>query len=474
VTDGRSAAAARPAAEEPGKRGPLEWLLALFADVRAGEGPTVLLLALNGFVLLTAYYIIKPVRESFILQGGPAQIFGVTVGKAELKSYASAGMAALLVLVVILYGKLASALARQRLITYVTLFFISNLVVFYFLAQGAIAPWLGITFFLWVGIFNVLVVAQFWAFANDIYVPDEGKRLFAIVGFGASFGAFLGAKIAEWLVKPVGESKLLLITGALLGLCIALTNIVHRREAGRRPARLAVVQGGATTAREAEKPMGKSGGFQLVFSERYLTLIAALAILANLVNTTGEYILSQKVTEAAAAVSSGATTAADQGKFIAQFYGRFFSIVNLLGLGIQLFLVSRILKYLGVRVALLVLPLIALGGYGAVALGATLGVVRIAKILENATDYSLQSTTKNALFLPTSREVKYKAKAALDTFFVRIGDFCSALLLFLGLRRLHLSTERFALLNAALVLVWIVVAIAIVRRFQKLSASPQA
>src|SRR5207249_4197759 len=128
------------------------------------EAATALLLALNVFLLLTAYYIIKPVRESFILQGGPAHILRWTVGKAELKSYASAGMAALLILVVRFYGQLASAVARQRLITYVTLFFISNLFVFYLISKGTVRPWLGVTFFLWVGIFNVLVVAQFWSF----------------------------------------------------------------------------------------------------------------------------------------------------------------------------------------------------------------------------------------------------------------------------------------------------------------------
>jgi AAA family ATP:ADP antiporter len=183
-------------APQRARKGVAEWVLSIFADVRAGETATALLLMLNVFLLFTAYYIIKPVREAFILQGGTAEIFGWTVGKAEIKSYTSALMALLLIFVVKYYGRLASAVPRQKLITFVTLFFVSNLVVFYVLAKTTVGVWLAIAFFVWVGIFNNMVVAQFWSFANDVYTPDEGKRLFPIVGFGASFGAVGGAWIA--------------------------------------------------------------------------------------------------------------------------------------------------------------------------------------------------------------------------------------------------------------------------------------
>ena len=142
-------------------RGPLERALGLFTDVRAGEAPTAFLLMINVFLLFTAYYLIKPVREALILSGGSTEVFGWTIGKAQIKSYSSALMAVLLILVVRWYGRLASAVPRQKLIAFVTLFFVSNLVVFYVLAGRTVSVWLGIAFFVWVGIFNNLVVAQF-------------------------------------------------------------------------------------------------------------------------------------------------------------------------------------------------------------------------------------------------------------------------------------------------------------------------
>lgn len=299
---------------EAGRPAPFERVLGLFTEVHPGEGPTALLLMLNVFLLLTAYYFIKPVREALILQGGPVDILGWTVGKAELKSYASAGMAALLVLVVRYYGKLASAVPRHQLITLVTLFFISNLAVFYGLAAARPGPWLGVAFFLWVGIFNVMVVAQFWSFANDVYRPEEGKRLFPIVAFGASAGAVAGSAIASPVIRGLGVPALLPAAAAILGLTIALTRLVHRREVARRRDDRGARPG---TGSVATAPVGKEGGFQLVLGDRYLLAIALLVLVANVVNTTGEFLLSKKVAQAAAeAMSAGTTGGQGEGQLI--------------------------------------------------------------------------------------------------------------------------------------------------------------
>jgi len=160
--------------------------------------------------------------------------------------------------------------------------------------------------------------------------------------------------------------------------------------------------------------------------QRYLLLIALLMLVLNLVNTTGEFILGKTVTAeaqkvvvreeervAASGVSEGLTET-DRKKikldFIAKFYANFIFWVNLLAAMVQLFLVSHILKYLGVSAALFILPTIALGAYSLIAIMPVLGIMKIVKILENSTDYSLQNTALQALFLPTSREAKYKAK----------------------------------------------------------------
>lgn len=429
------------------RKSPLDKMLSLFADVRAGEGIGALLLASNVFLLLAAYYILKTVRESLIL----------SEGGAEVKSYSAAAQALLLLFVVPAYGAFASKVSRMKLIAWVTLFFVSHLALFFLLGVGG--THFGIAFFLWTGIFNVLVIAQFWAFANDVYDERQGKRLFAIVGVGSSLGALVGARLAAVLFSAFGPYRLMLLAAAMLLGCILITYLVNRRESAAS----------SVKARTAEEPLGKEGGFQLVFRSRYLFLIAMLVVLLNVVNTTGEFILGKLVVaEANEMFGKGAAFEHQRQGFIGSFYGNFFSLVNFLGLLFQLFLVSRIFKYIGVRGALFILPCIALGGYGLLIAFPVLGIVRIAKVLENSTDYSIQNTARQALFLPTSREAKYKAKAAIDTFFMRTGDMLQAGVVFAG-TRLALGIKNYAFVNVALVLIWLAIVAAIYREHKKLT-----
>ena len=437
-------------------RTPLERFLSLFTEVRSGEAVSALLLALNIFLILTAYYVLKPVREALILAGGGA----------EIKSYAAAGQALLLLAAVPFYGWLASRVSRRVLINGVTLFFAGCLLLFYGLAQLHVP--LGVVFFLWVGIFNLMVPAQFWAFANDLYTPDAGKRLFVIVAFGASLGAVAGSYVDSLLIAPLGVYELMLVAAGILALSLLLTNGVDRRERARR--REAAPS--TAVAAEADEPLKGRGAFALVFRTRYLVLIALLMLVLNWVNTTGEYILGRTVVAAAEqALASGGAGGLSKEQLIGAFYADFFTVVNIVGLLLQLFVVSRVLKYFGVGVAILVLPLIALGGYLIAAFYPVLAMVRWAKTAENATDYSVQNTVRQVLFLPTTREQKYKAKQAIDTFFVRAGDVLSAVVVFAGTTWLALSTQGFALFNVALVLAWLGIAFLIGRHYRRLAGT---
>jgi AAA family ATP:ADP antiporter len=158
------------------------------------------------------------------------------------------------------------------------------------------------------------------------------------------------------------------------------------------------------------------------------------------------------------------------GKGIGVFYANFFSVVNILGLVTQLFLVSRIVRYLGVRWAIRILPLVALGGYALMAFFPLLAVARWSKTLENATDYSLQNTVRNMLFFPTTRQEKYKAKQAIDSFFMRAGDVLAGLLVLVGTGTLGLSPTGFALVNVGLAVIWLVLVTRIARKFAQLTA----
>ena len=163
------------------------------------------------------------------------------------------------------------------------------------------------------------------------------------------------------------------------------------------------------------------------------------------VNTTGEYILGSVVEDAArAAVAAGTAGGLSVEEYIGQFYARFFGVVNVAGVLIQLFLVSRIIKYLGVRVGVMLLPCLAFGAYNILAFFPVLSAVRWAKTAENATDYSLNNTVRNMLFLPCTREQKYSGKQqVIDFFFVRIGDVLSAVLVFVGTAIVTLGGQWF-------------------------------
>jgi len=259
----------------PEERTAVDRLLLLVSDVRAGEGHTALLLMANLFLLLTGYLIIKTVREALILSEGGAVV----------KSYAAAGQALLLLGMMPVYSYVASRVGRIKLVNGVTIFFISNLLIFYFLARAQIP--LGVPFFLWVGVFNLFVVAQFWSFANDIYSDNQGRRLFPIIAFGGSLGAVLGPKIAAWLFESLEADGLMLVTAALLGICALLSYWVNQRSRDASPSRV------------SERPLGGQGSVHLIVCQPYLLLIAVLMVGSNLVNTTGEFLLGLKVTEEA-------------------------------------------------------------------------------------------------------------------------------------------------------------------------------
>lgn len=437
-------------------------LLKIITVIYPGEGITAFLLTLNIFLLLAAYYIIKPVREAFILAGKGA----------EIKSYLSAAIAILLIFIVKWYSNVSSRVPRQKLITWVTFFFISNLVIFYGLSYTKIdLGTMGLIFFIWVGIFNVLVIAQFWGFANDIYTEEAGKRLFPLIAFGATFGGFSGSTIAGWLVKPLGLYQMMLVAGGILGICIALTLVIHNREIERIKKELEkVTPGEGKPEVSQEKPLEKGGGFRLVFKKKYLLYLALFVLLLNFINTNGEFILGEYVTRVAhEAVEAGESGGVDVSEYIGIFYADFMKWFNLVAMFIQLFLVSRIFRWIGIRGAIFILPFISLGGYSLIAIGASLMMVKWVKVAENGTDYSLMNTTRHSLWLITSREEKYKAKAAIDTFFHRAGDVLSALVVFMGVNYLVLNTSGFAALNIALCVIWIIIGVLMAREHKKLS-----
>jgi AAA family ATP:ADP antiporter len=411
------------------------------SEVREGEWPLVFLFFVNLFLLLMAYYILKVIREPLILLGGGA----------VSRSYARGVQAGVLALAVPGYSLVANRIEPSRLVKWVLAFFVVTLGVFF--VAGQAGAHLGFAFFVWLGIFSTLSIAQFWSLANDLLSEADGRRLFPLVAAGGTVGGIVGAQVAARAMRWFDPYQLMLVAAAILATCIVLTHMTHghglRRQSAGPP---------------DEPTRDARGGFTLILRDRYLLLIAGAVILLNLINTTGDFILADLVNTRARAI----VDVAERKRFIGQFYGDFQTWVSVLTAAVQILLVGRLFRTLGLGRSLFLLPLLAFAGYGASAVLPGLALVATVKVVENSTDYSLQNTIQQALFLRTSRDSKYKAKAAIDTFLVRVGDLGSMALVAAGVH-FGLSVFGFAMTNVAAALAWLW----IVRRLARHERSTQ-
>jgi ATP:ADP antiporter, AAA family len=436
-------------------------VLAPLANVERGEGARAALMIVCIFLILTAFYAMKTAREGLILADGALGLRG-----DELKAYATGAMAVMLIALVPLYDLLADHQRRIRLLNISYAIVLCSLVAFFALGRAGVP--VGLAYFVWFGLVGMFVVAQFWSYANDLYTEEQGVRLFGIIATGGTLGGILGPRIA----RLVDTFSVMLVAGALLVGALVLFNIIDRD---------------ARRGRSRSRPTNGPGGFSLVLGDRGLLLIAALLLVSNLVNSIGEYVLSNAVRSHALALVPDsaypelgavrhAVIAEERRELIKTFYGDFYTWVNALSFLIQAFLVSRLFDKIGVRRALFVLPVVAFGAYAAIGLVGGLAVVRAVKIVENATDYSLQNTVRQALFLPTNRAEKYKAKAAIDTFFVRAGDTIAAIVVGVGIHQLAMSGRDLAFVNLGLCVLWIAIALGIAHdhRLMSREQSPRA
>src|SRR5262245_22072419 len=288
----------------------VERALSVFADVRAGEGTTTLLLTLNVFLLLAGYSVMKPARDGLIL----------TEGGAELASYSAAAQGVLLMGLVPLYGWLGTRVVRIRLITIVITFFAGTLVAFY--AGGVAGLREAVPFYIWIGLLNVFIVSLFWQFANDLYTEGQGRRLFPLIGVGQSLGAWVGAAAVSPLVQRLNYTPytLMLLAAAVLMMAFSMTLMANASETSK---------GEHEVHRADNETLGPSGGFELIARDRYLFWIAVLTVLLNVVNTTGQYVLNRLIVGEAAARFGTSIVASRQ--FITAFSGSITAAVNLVG-----------------------------------------------------------------------------------------------------------------------------------------------
>jgi len=426
-----------------------ERLLSLSASIRPGEGRTVALFGSHVFLILFAYYIFRSVREGLLLEHG-------TAAKG---SYATAMIAGILLVLVPVYSWVRRRYDGPRLVNAVIGFFIATLLGFWVAATRGID--VGFAFYVWTGIFNVMVLAQFWALAADSFNVKTGQRLFPVIMLAAQVGALTGAQFTDQFTGSLGTDNLLLVGGALLMVTASFTGFMH----GGVPEQSRRVDRG-----EPPPVRRLFGGFDVVASSRYLTLIAVMIVLINWISSTGDFIHRDLVKGHFGAVAAESGNTLSSKDLITAYMGKFFFWMIVVQLFIQVVVVSRLFRTIGVAASLLVPAAFSLIGYGLVGFLPILTIIRMVRMGEQSIEYSLTNTLRQALFLPTDRASTYEGKTTIETFFWRFGDLLQAGMVFVGTGALGMSAPSFAFLNAGLAAFWLAVAIAIGKEYKRLAA----
>lgn len=402
-------------------------------NFRSPEGVATLRFAIRLFLILLAYYLMKPVREELILDGG----------SAEIRSYALATQAVLLLVMVPIYGHIIKHLHGDKLFHIVTIFLAANIGVFYLLGSSGMD--IGVPFFIWLGIFSVVQISQFWTMVSDYHCVEKGKRLTSYIAIGGSLGAMVGSMVAKGLYLELGAYGLMLMAIGMLVVAVIIpgTNVEMRKDVDENI--------------DDESLKHLLGGLKRVLDVPYLRWIAASVVLLNLINSTGEFVLADFV------------TAEKSGKEIGEFYSTFYLYVNIATLVLQAFVVRPLYQVIGVGGALISLAVINLSMYISVLAFPVLAWFAIVKMADNSIDYSVANTTKQILFLPLDRFTRYEGMLAVNTFFTRFGDLIQGGLIFLIISVLALPTMVLVGTNIVLCLLWLFVTYNVSRRFKEWS-----
>ena len=349
------------------------------------------------FLILSSYYVIRPIRDDFGAAGGIENLPWMFTGTLVAMLIANA-----------LFAALVAKFSRRRFIPIAYRFLIANLLIFLVLLLTISKNnqvWVGRAFFVWTSVFNLFVISVFWAFMVDVFSTDQGKRLFGFISVGGTLGAIVGAAITATLVRKVGTLNLLLISAALLELSAQCVRFFPNTFAGP----------GSSVTKEAtaESPVGGRIWTGIVhnISSPYLLGICAYMLLYAITSTL---LYFQQVGIAASAFTDRPARTA--------FFAQIDLLVNVLTILVQAFLTGRLLKWLGVGVTLAILPALSVVGFTTMGVAPTLALLVIFLTLRRAGNFAIARPARETLFTVVSREDKYKAKNFIDTVVYRAGD----------------------------------------------------
>ena len=429
-------------------------LLRRAVDVREHETTALVASCAYFFFVLSAYYVIRPVRDEMGVAGGVENLAWLFTGTLV-------GM----LLVHPLFTALVARFPRRRFVPLIYRFFILNLVVF-FLAFGAgdsdHAVWVGRVFFVWTSVFNLFVVSVFWSFMTDLYRPAQSQRLFGLVAVGGTLGAILGSTLTSALVPLVGPANLLLVSALLLEIAARAARALDGQEASL--ARGAGLEEADAVGEEGAGIIGGGvlDGIRHVARSPYLLGIAALMLLFTIAST---FLYFQQ-----AAIVARVFEGDPQAR--TRLFAGLDLAVNVLTLATQVFLTGRMLRWLGVAVSLAVLPLMSLIGFGILGAAPVLAVLVVFQALRRAGNFAIQRPAREVLYTVLPRTDKYKAKNFNDTFVYRVGDQLGAWS-YTAIAWLGLGLSSLALTMVPLSAVWLLLALWLGGQYRRLLTDAQ-
>jgi ATP:ADP antiporter, AAA family len=378
-----------------------------------GEGPALLLAGGYFFCILFGYYLLRPMRDAMGIRGELSALPWLWTGTTLAMLIAAP-----------LFGLLVSRLPRRRFIPLTYHFFTVNLLVFFALFRLAPEGWqvgVGYAFYIWLSVFNLFAVAVFWGFMADVFSPEQGTRLFGAIGAGGTLGAICGSAVPASLVggfdvgdvrMQVAPAWLLPVSAVMLQLAVVcVRGLVKHFGVGEAEGG----EGATDAPPRAEPGRDPLKGFKLIATSPYLLGMAVYMLLYTL---TSSYVYFEQ----AHIVKSAFETTEQH----TAFFGRIDLAVNVLTLGTQLFLTGRLLKWLGVVFGLLVIPLVTVGGFAALAIAPGLATLFAFQVLRRGLHYAIDRPARETLYTVLGPEEKYKSKSFIDTFVYRGGDLLGA------------------------------------------------
>lgn len=400
--------------------------------VKVEEWYGVILSFVYCFCILSAYYIMRPLRDQLVVEVGSAQLpgfFAITFFVTLILTQA--------------FSWLVSRWPRRVIMPVVYLFFIACQLVFIWLWNDhdllSIRN-LGLLFFVWVSVFNLFVVSVFWSFMDDLWNDEQARRLFPIIALGGTVGAIMGPIITRSLVEVVGLALLLAVSVAFLIvaiLCIVmLGNWAHQYGSNRNK------QG-------SEAPIGGGmlDGLKQIFSNSFIANMSIMMILSDAIGTIA-YVLVTDYSGSAFPNNAIAQTrfaanmdlSANVIQIILQLTVTRWLLVRY-GAGIVFVICSGIVVFASLAVALMPDPYTKILG--------VFPMVAIVLIISRALAHSMIQSARETLYTLVSRDLRYKGKNAVDTVVWRAGDVVS-LLSINGLRAVGVNVAGFGLIWAAL------------------------